>query len=243
MHRFYIHIENIDLQQVILPEEESKHAVRVLRLKTGDKIEIINGLGGLLIGEIIAANPKQVIVQKVEYYFEEKNREGIIHIAIAPTKNNDRLEWFIEKATELGVDEITPLLCSNSERKKIKLERFQKILISAVKQSKRLHAPIINDLTKFKDFIQQNKGGFIAHCDDNFSKDHSLLQALNKSDVNKRKAILIGPEGDFDKKEIELALKNDYLSVTLGKNRLRTETAGIYACASYKFHLELKDEN
>lgn len=230
MRRFFVHIPSLDQAEITLPPEESKHACKVLRMNLGDNLEIVNGKGELFEGSIVVANAKKCIVKKEKYSSQEKDSYHI-HIAIAPTKMNDRFETFLEKATELGVHEITPLLCSNSERKKIKQERYIKVLVSAMKQSKRLHLPILNELTKYTDFIENHKG-LIAHCEDGSKQDlASTLEPLNCP-------IVIGPEGDFTVKEIELALKKGFKPVTLGNTRLRTETAGLFACMQAKVKFE-----
>ena len=229
MRRFYIEIASLNIDALALPVEESKHACKVLRMKEGDHLEVINGKGELFIGFISAANPKKCIVERVDYKYYKQDAYRI-HIAIAPTKMNDRFETFLEKATELGIHEITPLLCSNSERKKIKLDRYSKVVISAMKQSKRLYLPQLNSLTTFNDFVEQHTG-LIAHCEDGKKgKTEELLQPFDSP-------IIIGPEGDFTPQEISLALENDFKPISLGKTRLRTETAGLYACmlAKHKF--------
>lgn len=230
MRRFFVNTESLEGNELTLPEQESKHACKVLRMQVGDSLEIVNGKGELFEGEITVADYKKCLVRKITYKFYERDRYQI-HIAIAPTKMNDRFETFLEKATELGVHEITPILCSNSERKKVKLERYEKVLISAMKQSKRLYLPQLNKLTPISSFIE-NQVGLIAHCENGEKqniKDH--LKPINCP-------ILIGPEGDFTVEEIEKALKRGFKPVTLGKTRLRTETAGLYACMQAKQKFE-----
>ena len=223
-HTFYCQ----SISNLQLTEEESHHAVRVLRLKLDDFITLIDGKGTSAIGQISELNKKSVHYKIIESQFIEPiNPE--IHIAIAPTKSNDRFEFFLEKVTELGISSITPIQCSNSERKTIKLDRFEKIVMSAVKQSGNLYLPKVNDLTKFSDFVTvQNKDTdyFIAHCEDDSLKNE-LKDLLQKS---KKVCILIGPEGDFTNEEIILAKTNNFKAVSLGQTRLRTETAGIIAC-------------
>ncbi|WP_417265235.1 16S rRNA (uracil(1498)-N(3))-methyltransferase [Brumimicrobium sp.] len=240
MRRFYIDIDALDRNEVTLPPDESKHAAKVLRMLPGDQMEIVNGTGVVFTGEITASAPKAVIVKKIDFH-QAKQDEHHIHIAIAPTKNNDRFEWFLEKATELGIHEITPILCKNAERKKIKHERFQKILVSAMKQSKRLFIPKLNELTSVDDFIKEHPNGLIAHCYEEEERNTTIQKQL-QLDASKWTAqntpILIGPEGDFTLKEVEKALKNGYQAVTLGKTRLRTETAGVYACMNVKLFFE-----
>lgn len=223
MNLFYIPEIKPNTKQITLSEEESKHACRVLRMKVGDKMELLDGRGGTYLAEIVSDHPKHCTVEIQKYTFEEKPKSEI-HIAIAPTKNNDRMEWFVEKTTELGITEITFLLCANSERKVLKLDRFEKILIAAMKQSKRKYLPQLNDLVSFKEFIEQNPKGGIAHCEDDQKNE---LSSVFKSE---NYPILIGPEGDFNLEEIVLAKQSGYDFLSLGKNRLRTETAGLYAC-------------
>jgi 16S rRNA (uracil1498-N3)-methyltransferase len=232
MHLFYDPTISADEQLHILSEEESKHACRVLRLKEGDEIALLNGKGSEFVTRITDANPKKCRVEILQIR-EEQVPAYSIHIAIAPTKNNDRIEWFLEKATEIGVTEITLLLCSNNERKHTKEERFEKILISAMKQSKRLFLPKLNKLTSLKDFVTSHPNGLIAHC---YEEEKNTIFTSFKSDEC---PILIGPEGDFTLQELELALKNGYKTLPLGENRLRTETAGLYACMQAKMAIEL----
>lgn len=223
MHRFFVPEIMEAVEHYILPEEESKHACRVLRLKIGDKIALINGRGSLFNCEITEDHPKHCIVKIVSTYTETADSPHI-HIAISPTKNMDRLEWFLEKATEIGVHEVTPIIGDNSERKIIKSERLEKILISATKQSKRLYIPKLNPIVTVKEFIEKTPFAYIAHCED----DNTKVE-LTSNEMNDSFTILIGPEGDFSLQEIKLALKKGFKPVMLGKNRLRTETAGIYA--------------
>lgn len=222
MHLFYD--PNIDQSTVSyqLNETESRHACKVLRLKEGDVIGLLNGNGMYAEAEITNADPKRCQVKFVSVTTEEAP-DYTVHIAICPTKMNERMEWMVEKATELGVTEITFLLSKNSERKAIKPERFENIAISAMKQSKRLYLPKINDLVKVDTFIEKNQNGFIAHCYE--GEKHNLSTVFDNSSP-----ILIGPEGDFSPEECEFAKKKGYKELSLGKNRLRTETAGLYAC-------------
>jgi len=225
MHLFY----TPDLNDTIytLNEQESKHCNKVLRLDTNDMVQLIDGKGGFFTAKIIEPNPKKCMVEIVETKKDYKKRNHHLHIAIAPTKNNDRLEWFLEKATEIGIDEITPIVCEHSERKVIKPERLEKILISAMKQSIKAYKPQLNELVRYMDFIKQPFAGekFIAHCE-----DHEKSFLKNRYTVGRDVLILIGPEGDFSPAEIELALQNQFKEISLGNSRLRTETAGVVAC-------------
>lgn len=207
----------------ILNEEESGHACRVLRMNVGDQIYLLNGKGDRFTSKILVAHPKKCQLEILSYECILADRPQI-HIAIAPTKNMDRIEWFAEKATELGITKISLILCSNSERRQVRPERIQKVLIAAMKQSQRWFLPELSELTDLKSFIRSNPDGFIAHC-----KENAKVNLVNSS-FSGKEAILIGPEGDFSEEEIHLALENGYKPITLGDNRLRTETAGLYAC-------------
>ncbi|MBL4745127.1 MAG: 16S rRNA (uracil(1498)-N(3))-methyltransferase [Flavobacteriaceae bacterium] len=213
-------------------KQESKHIVRVLRKTEGDILTITNGLGSLFICEVILASDKKCRVQIKEVQQHTNERKYRLHIAIAPTKLNDRLEWFLEKATEIGVDEISPIICDHSERKVIKHERMEKIIHAAAKQSLKYHFPVLNPAIKLSEFLATKKTGnlLIAHCEETDKK--SLKSVLKESE---NYTILIGPEGDFSTKEIALALLHKYIPVSLGTSRLRTETAGIVAVHSIAF--------
>jgi 16S rRNA (uracil1498-N3)-methyltransferase len=232
MHLFFDPSVSAGMQEFILSEEESKHACRVMRLKEGDEILLLNGKGDEFLAKIIDANPKKCRVTIVSTK-HQKAPDYSIHIAIAPTKNNDRIEWFLEKATEIGITEITLLLCANNERKHTKEERFEKILVAAMKQSKRLYLPKLNSLTTFKDFISKHPKGLIAHCID--GEKSTVYRSFEPQNC----PILIGPEGDFTQQEIDIALKSGYKTITLGENRLRTETAGLYVVMQAMMKLEL----
>ena len=224
MNTFFGIIQN---NAAILNEDESLHCVKVLRHKVGDTIKIIDGNGTQAVGTIVAAHAKQCAVALTNKELVEKKRNYYLHIAIAPTKNIERIEWFVEKAVEIGVDEISFIKCKNSERTVIKDDRTRKVAESAVKQSQQAYIPKLNSLVDFKDFIKNTTSDIklIAHCE---KQDKQLI---NKHIVaNKSFTILIGPEGDFTTDEIELAFGMQYLPISLGENRLRTETAGIYAC-------------
>ena len=212
-------------------KEESRHIVKVLRKKPGDTLHITNGNGWLFTAKLTLADQKHCAVNIVSKSLQPKRCYGL-HLAVAPTKMNDRYEWFLEKATEIGIETITPIICDHSERKIVKTERFEKIIQSAMKQSLQCYLPKLNSPTAFKDFINQDLNGqkYIAHCEETDKK--SLKSQLKpKEDC----LILIGPEGDFSIKEIELALQNKFIPVTLGETRLRTETAAIAACHSIAF--------
>ncbi len=225
MQLFYV--PNISGAEVILDETESKHAVKVLRLSVGDSVQLIDGKGGFYQAEISDASPKKCKLSIIGLNKEFGKKDFHLHIAIAPTKNIDRFEWFLEKATEIGIDEITPLLTSHSERKIVNPERLEKILVSAMKQSLKAYLPKLNEITAFKELVinskSQNK--YIAYCDD-IQKTH----LKNAVAGGQNTLILIGPEGDFSPEEVKLAIENGFTVVSLGDSRLRTETAGIVAC-------------
>jgi len=225
MQLFYI--PDITGDSVTLDETESKHAVKVLRMTEGTRVRIVDGKGGFYEAEINDAHPKRCRLSVLEVHKEPHRKNYRLHIAIAPTKNNARFEWFLEKATEIGIDEITPLFSEHSERKAVKTERFEKILVSAMKQSQKAFLPQLNALVSFHDFIQNNseKEKFIAHCNDG-EKPH--LKNILKKEQNL--LILIGPEGDFSPQEVATAKENGFREISLGNERLRTETAGIVAC-------------
>ena len=218
-------------EQFSFDKEESKHITKVLRKKPGDVLTLTNGKGWKFTVKIINTDFKNCLVSVIDKVFINKHNYSL-NIAIAPTKMNDRFEWFLEKATEIGVDSITPLICDRSERKVIKRERFEKIIQSAMKQSLQYYLPILNEAIKFTDFLNREFNGqlFIAHCDETFRK--SLRTEL---ETGENVIILIGPEGDFSVKEIKMALQRNFIPVTLGSTRLRTETAGIIACHSVAF--------
>ena len=204
-------------------KDESRHIVKVLRKSTGDLLLITNGKGWMFEAEVVIPNHNKCVVNILKSTFETP-KPYTIHLAVAPTKMNDRYEWFIEKATEIGVNKITPIICQNSERKIIKTERFEKILQSAMKQSLQSYLPTLAPATRFSEFIKTPQEGttFIAHCDHG-----NKLKFKDQIKAGESITILIGPEGDFSPQEIETALKHGYIAVSLGASRLRTETAGI----------------
>ena len=214
-----------DDSRLIIEREESRHIVRVLRKKVGDTIYVTNGKGVLFTTKIDVINKNNTELKIINSKKESKSKFHI-NIAVAPTKNNDRIEWFIEKSTEIGINTISTVLCEKSERKKIKIDRLEKITISAMKQSLQLHKPIIEELVSFEEFTRNCKSDnkFIAHC-----KENEKLFLNNCKIKAKTITVLIGPEGGFSDNEIDLAEKHGFISVSLGNNRLRTETAAIAA--------------
>lgn len=215
--------------------DESKHIVKVLRKAVGDELYITNGFGWMFTAKITVADIKNCVAVVISKVLQEQ-RTYKVHLAVAPTKMNDRYEWFLEKATEIGIDEITPIICDHSERKVIKMDRYEKILQSAMKQSLHYYIPKLNKPTPFKTFINQEftSQKFIAHCEETDRKALKIeLQA--QTDVT----LLIGPEGDFSTTEIKQAIEKGFVPTTLGNTRLRTETAAIVACHSVAFVNEL----
>ena len=225
MQLFYNPAISSEDKEVIFPKDESKHIVKVLRKQEGDNLNITNGKGFLFSAEIIEANHNKCKA-KITAVEQERDKKYHIHLAVAPTKMNDRFETFLEKATEIGLDKITPIICDHSERKVVKINRFERVLQSAMKQSLHYSIPEISEAISFQEFIQQeqNEQKFIAHCEENEKK--SLQKEL---EPGKSYTILIGPEGDFSSEEIESAIKAGFVPVTLGNTRLRTETAAIVA--------------
>ncbi len=223
MHLFYTPDINKSNE---LPEEEAAHALRVLRLGVGDELTLTDGMGNLHQATISAATNKrcQVAIQNSTPW--QKPWNGYIHIAMAPTKNLDRIEWFAEKATEIGLDELTFLNCRYSERRVIKTERIDKILVSAMKQSLKAVKPKLNDMTEFQKFVRLPFDGdkYIAHCNEG---ERRHLKDI--TDYSNRTLVLIGPEGDFSIEEVALALENGFKPISLGESRLRTETAALVA--------------
>ncbi|MFV5689619.1 16S rRNA (uracil(1498)-N(3))-methyltransferase [Flavobacterium sp. ZT3R25] len=230
MQLFYNPTINETTESFSFDKEESKHIIKVLRKKDSDILYVTNGLGHLFKTEITLASDNKCTVKIISFEKSAPSKFHL-HLAVAPTKMNDRFEWFLEKATEIGIHEITPIICDRSERKVINTERFDKIILTAMKQSNVLFLPKLNDAISFKEFIKQKQEGlnFIAHCEETNKK--TLKSAL---EANQNVTLLIGPEGDFTEKEIELAEAN-YIPVSLGNTRLRTETAAIVACHSVVF--------
>ena len=223
MHVFY----TPDIQtHAELPEEEAAHAVRVLRLQAGDEVMLTDGKGCFYRAEISTATNKRCLVNILETLPQAPLWKGHLHIAMAPTKNMDRTEWFAEKATEIGFDELTFLNCRFSERKVIKTERVEKIVVSAVKQSLKARKPVVNEMTDFRRFMEREFTGqkFIAHC---YEGEKPLLRDVLRKDEDA--VVLIGPEGDFSPEEVALAAEKGFQAVSLGKSRLRTETAALVA--------------
>ncbi|MGZ3884847.1 MAG: 16S rRNA (uracil(1498)-N(3))-methyltransferase [Bacteroidia bacterium] len=212
-----------------LRPDESWHCAKVLRYRAGDETELIDGNGNFYKGVLTDVHEKKCIVRITSGPVPQHPRNYYLHLAIAPTKQLDRIEWMIEKAVETGIDEITFLRCKNSERTIIKTERIQKIIESAVKQSLQAFIPRLNELCDFKTILDTNcDTKLIAHC-----SEGPKISLKELSPANKKILVLIGPEGDFTPEEVELALEKKFMALSLGKNRLRTETAGLQVCSAF----------
>ena len=222
-----IFIASVEKKLASLTSEESWHCAKVLRKKTGDKIQLIDGIGNFYEGVLEIVSDKKCTANLTSGPILQEKRNYYLHLAIAPTKQIDRIEWMIEKAVEIGIDEISFISCKNSERTVIKIDRIIKIVESAVKQSLQAYLPKINDLTSFKEIINSKEVDqkLIAHCYNEEKNDLKQMEFKNKSTL-----VLIGPEGDFSIDEVDIALKNNFKAVSFGSNRLRPETAGLYVC-------------
>ena len=213
-----------------LPNDEAMHALRVLRLQSGDEMMLMDGVGYFYRAEVTLAHTKHCLYDIKEIMPQQPQWLGHIHLAIAPTKMMERMEWLVEKAVEVGVDEISFLNCQFSERRIVKLPRLDKIVIAATKQSHKAWKTVLNDITPFKDFIDQPREGgkYIAHCYEEIQRT-SLFDHLRQTNAPQDATVLIGPEGDFSIDEVRYAVAHGYQSVHLGPSRLRTETAGLSA--------------
>lgn len=213
-----------------LPEEEAKHAVRVLRLQSGDRMVLVDGEGGLFDAEVSVASGKHCLYNILETLPYEREWRGRISLAIAPTKMMDRMEWMAEKATEIGFDEISFLDCKFSERKTLRTDRVERIVVSAMKQSHKACKPQVNEMCGFREFVAMEREGrkFIAHCYEEVAR-RDLFDELSAMDAETPVTVLVGPEGDFSIDEVRLAMEHGYESISLGRSRLRTETAGLSA--------------
>lgn len=231
MHRFYTPEIDEHSDEYLLSPEESKHACRVLRLKQGDQVSLVDGRGNLYSAAIKKADAKKTVLEIISVIEDCHTPTYHLHMAVAPTKNMDRLEWFIEKATEIGLQEFTPIICHNSERKLIKIERLERVAVAAMKQSLKSYMPRINPPIDLSVFLAQHSDGeeqkYVAHCLDDDNKTY-LDQNIKKGE---RYIVLIGPEGDFSDKEIRLSIdRYGFTPISLGEARLRTETAALASC-------------
>lgn len=226
MQLFYA--PEITIPRYTLPEEESKHCLRVLRMELGDELHLTDGRGTMYRCKVVDANAKRCTVEVVERIDNYEPLPYRLTMAVAPTKNIDRFEWFLEKATEVGVTEIYPIECDHSERRQIKLDREQKVITAAVKQSLKAYHPTLHPLTDLRTLLTMEFDGekYIAHCNDSLGEREYLGKLLKKEG---NALILIGPEGDFSPEEITFALRNGFKPISLGKQRLRTETAAVIA--------------
>ena len=217
----------------ILDETESKHCIKVLRMGKGEKVNLIDGKGNLFEGYVSNPDSRRCGISITRKIIEYEKRDYNLHIAISPLKNPERFELFVEKSVELGIDEITPLICNHTEKKNIKAERVEKVIISAMKQSLKALKTRLNDPISFNEFVKKEYSGkkIIAHCNDVPGKK-SISEVYERGE---NVLILIGPEGDFSEDEINLSKLHGFISIHLGASRLRTETAGIAACHSIYF--------
>jgi 16S rRNA (uracil1498-N3)-methyltransferase len=220
----------------VLSGEESHHCVKVLRMRTGQELFLTNGKGDWFLGSLTQADPRACMVEIREKKTGYGQRPAKLHMAVAPTKQSDRFEWFLEKGTECGIDDITPVICEKSERNAVKSARLEKVLLSAMKQSMRAFLPRLHPAVKLKDFLQQPFDGlkFIAHCGDGPKSGFSEVCQPGQNAL-----ILIGPEGDFSPEEVLLAREKGFVSVSLGQHRLRTETAALALCIAFNFMNDL----
>lgn len=229
MKLFYGEIND---NQVIIDNEEQTHIVKVLRMRSGEEIFVTDGKGNLAKGNLVFEG-KKVSLDVKEIQENLANFSPKLHIAIAPTKNIDRIEFFVEKATEMGISEITLLQTEKTERKNLNIDKLRKQSIAASKQSLRSHFPVINDLTKFSDFIKEvdPETTFVAHCNENLERIDLQMLGPDQRESAKKITFLIGPEGDFSDKEINMLAEKSVKAVSLGNQRLRTETAGVFVAA------------
>lgn len=225
MYLFYD--KEIGSHNHVLSAEESKHCIRVLRLRKGDTVHLTDGRGNLYETRIVTENDKRCELMIIGHLSDQGKRNYRVHIGIAPTKNISRLEWFLEKATEMGIDKITPVICENSERTSINAGRLNKVITASMKQSLKTYLPELENQVKFADFIRMQEASdkFIAHCTTNKNQSLKKLAVPGRNTI-----VLIGPEGDFTSDEIKQAIQRDFIPVNLGPSRLRTETAALYTC-------------
>ena len=230
-------------QQRELPADECQHAVRVLRLTAGDELFLMDGVGNYYRAQVSSASSHHCGYEILETLPQQRQWQGNVHLAIAPTKMMDRMEWMTEKITEIGIDELTFLDCQFSERRVVKLPRMEKIVVSAVKQSHKAWMPVLNEMTSYKTFIHEPREGrkYIAHCYEEIPRTY-LFDALCKPSDSEDATVLIGPEGDFSIDEVRQAIAAGYQSVHLGKSRLRTETAGLAAVMMMQLSKEVNGE-
>lgn len=238
MQLFYI--TNIVGDTAVMNPAESRHCIRVLRMRKGDNVRFVDGSGGYYEGVISGDDPGEARVTIYKRRMDFPKHPYRLHIGIAPTKNIDRFEWFMEKATEIGIDSVTPLLCARSERKRIRNDRLEAILVSAMKQSVKAWKPQLNEMITLQEFLQGDFSGidcFVAHCLDERKREDLIRSETSGHDY----VVLIGPEGDFTQEEIAQTLKGGFRPVSLGSSRLRTETAGVVAAQIIRDKVSLED--
>jgi 16S rRNA (uracil1498-N3)-methyltransferase len=225
----YFYVPDAATRQT-LPDDEAVHAVRVLRLSEGDEMMLMDGQGTFYEAEVTETTAKRCAYTIRATLPQQRQWSGRVHLAVAPTKMMERMEWLVEKATEIGIDELSLLNCQFSERRGVKLQRLEKIAVAAMKQSRKAWLPLLNDMTDFRRFIQRHTTGrrYIAHCYPEIPREN-LFDCLRQGQPNEDALVLIGPEGDFSFDEVQMAIAAGYVSVDLGKSRLRTETAGLAA--------------
>ncbi|MBM3401794.1 MAG: 16S rRNA (uracil(1498)-N(3))-methyltransferase [Bacteroidetes bacterium] len=230
MHIFYT--PDLSSETYFMSEEESKHCIKVLRLQTGSKLNLVDGKGGFFDAIVEDANPKRTKIKILQVQRNFGKRNHYLHIAIAPTKNIERVEWFLEKATEIGIDEISPIICDRSERREVKTDRLKKVITTAIKQSIKAFHPQLNEAKSFSEFILNSNcsNKFIAHC---APGNKSAIKENFK--LNSEYLVMIGPEGDFSSVEVDLAIQQNFIPISLGDSRLRTETAALEACFEINF--------
>jgi 16S rRNA (uracil1498-N3)-methyltransferase len=223
---------------VDLDEQESKHAIRVLRLKVGDRVILVDGRGGWYETEIAMDHPRRCQLKIVSHTLDYRPIPYHLHLAISPTKSTDRFEWFVEKATEIGVSEITPIICHRTERPGINRERLERVIISALKQSMRAFKPLLHATTSMDEFLKVKRGGTngIAHCIPDEYGELTNRTGINDLPRSSHYSLLVGPEGDFTEEEVKLAMDAGYSPFHLGESRLRTETAGVYICSAISLY-------
>ncbi len=238
MRYFYVNQSPVN-DQIILDKNDSRHLVQVLRSQVGDQVTVVDGKGNRFIAALTDPNPKRAGLA-VKSSSKDQILQPELHLAVAPTKTNDRFEIMVEKATELGVHQITPIICDHSERKKYNTERAERIAIAAIKQSRKAYLPVINEAVPFQIFIEKHGGPstYVAHCYDNDSAKNHLFEVIQSTRLSDAITICIGPEGDFSTREVTLTKELGCIPVSLGNQRLRTETAAIAACHCISLYRE-----
>lgn len=238
----YFYVPDADKRQT-LPDEEAVHAVRVLRLSPGDEMMLMDGRGTFFQAVVTEATQRRCAYEILATLPQQPQWTGRVHLALAPTKMMERTEWLVEKATETGIDELSLIDCQFSERRAVKMPRIEKIAVAAMKQSRKAWLPQLNEMQSFRHFIGRHTTGrrFIAHCYNEIPREH-LFELLGEGQPDEAALVMIGPEGDFSFDEVQMAIEAGFVSVDLGKSRLRTETAGLAAVMMMQL-AKLKIEN